>query len=139
MKDKREGARGRHRAWRKVLLDGLDLLLELIQTAAGAQLEDTELAQDCQVRHLLHSLSTTNFSFHGVGKILLFTGPAVTLWTVHVHSTACMSVTSPFNTTEESRMYVQDCKIALDVTKGNMRCQDLFHAVRLRLTWAGKT
>ena len=49
VKEKREGARGRHRAWRKVLLDGLDLLLELTQTAAGARLEDTELAQDCHV------------------------------------------------------------------------------------------
>lgn len=48
-KEKKESARSRHRAWRKVLLDGLDLLFELSQAAATADPANAELAHDCQV------------------------------------------------------------------------------------------
>lgn len=49
LKEKREVARARHRAWRKVLLDGLDLFSELTQAAANASPGDIELEQDRQV------------------------------------------------------------------------------------------
>ncbi|KAL0028145.1 hypothetical protein WJX77_009970 [Trebouxia sp. C0004] len=50
VKEKKEQARSRSRAWRKVLLDGLDLLAELTAAAAAADdSEHSDLAQDCQV------------------------------------------------------------------------------------------
>ena len=45
MKEKREQARSRSRAWRKVLLDGLDLQIELTVTAAQALHPDSALAE----------------------------------------------------------------------------------------------
>ncbi len=54
LKEKKEQARSRSRAWRKVLLDSLDLLAELTAAAAAAAAIDDsdhlDLAQDCQVR-----------------------------------------------------------------------------------------
>lgn len=44
-KEKREQARSRTRAWRKVLLDGLDLQAELTAAAAAAGLPDCDLAE----------------------------------------------------------------------------------------------
>lgn len=60
VKERKENARGRHRAWRKILLDGLDLLFELTQAAASANPADTELSQGCQVKiayMVLHFIS----------------------------------------------------------------------------------
>lgn len=45
MKEKREQARSRSRAWRKVLLDGLDLQTELTAAAAQALHSDSSLAE----------------------------------------------------------------------------------------------
>ena len=45
MKEKREQARNRSRAWRKVLLDGLDLQTELTAAAAQALHSDSALAE----------------------------------------------------------------------------------------------
>lgn len=53
VREKKEQARSRTRAWRKVLLDGLDLLVELTAAAAAAAAVDdsdhSDLVQDCQV------------------------------------------------------------------------------------------
>jgi len=49
VKEKQEHARARVRAWRKVLLDGLDLLAELTAAAAADDPEDLECAQESQV------------------------------------------------------------------------------------------
>ena len=52
VKEQKEQARNRVRAWRKVLLDGLDLLVELTAAAASADESDAseefDLAQECQ-------------------------------------------------------------------------------------------
>ena len=55
VREKKEQARSRSRAWRKVLLDGLDLLAELTAAAAAAAFaagdsDRLDLALDCQVR-----------------------------------------------------------------------------------------
>lgn len=49
VKEKREHARTRSRAWKKVLLDGLDLQAELTAAAAAADPDDPRLAQKCKV------------------------------------------------------------------------------------------
>ena len=51
-KEKKEQARNRTRAWRKVLLDGLDLQAELTAAAASAGQADSDVAQaEAQVSH----------------------------------------------------------------------------------------
>jgi len=55
VKEKKEQARSRSRAWRKVFQDGLDLLAELTAVAAAAAAaagdsDSLDLALDCQVR-----------------------------------------------------------------------------------------
>lgn len=49
VKEKGEHARTRSRAWKKVLLDGLDLQAELTAAAAAADPDDPRLAQKCKV------------------------------------------------------------------------------------------
>ena len=50
MKEKKEQARHRLRAWRKVLLDGLDLLTEMMCAAVDYDPDDSSDLQECKVR-----------------------------------------------------------------------------------------
>ena len=70
VKEKREGARARHRAWRKVLLDGLDLVSELTRAASNASPGDEELEQDCQVS--FHTTAAAVLGQHPAGPVICF-------------------------------------------------------------------
>ena len=111
LKEKKEQARSRSRAWRKVLLDSLDLLAELTAAAAAAAAIDDsdhlDLAQDCQVRLGFDNSGYTALWLHGA-------------MLVHLHTmTGCTTGSTAMQT-----MHSLNCGISLIITDkcGLPRC-----------------